>query len=413
MDGSLHEITRCEVCGNGNLRSALNLGLHPMCDDLVAFGDERQCKLYPIEILFCDECITAHQRFQIPKQELFPTTYHYRSRHTADVLNGMKQLVEACRSELGTVGDKKILDIGCNDGSLLSAFRECGATETFGIEPTGAAEDARARGHDVRQDFLTEEVAQDFVRQHGHPDIITFTNVFAHIEDLPAVIRSLLILAHHDTTIVIENHYLGAVIERRQFDTFYHEHPRTYSYASFARIAASLRRGIAVAEFPQRYGGNIRVMLRSSAPLGGPASAQAIRQREKSFGAELLALGRDVELWKTKKRVKLEAAVARHGKLAAKAFPGRSAIPVALLGLDETMISAVYEKPASGKIGHFVPGTRIPIRSDDAFDAASAEGPVVNMAWHIADEIRSYMRERGYRGELIDVIATDDFEASP
>jgi SAM-dependent methyltransferase len=318
----------------------------------------------------------------------------------------MRQLVGACAQELGALKGKIVVDVGCNDGSLLSIFREHGA-KTYGIEPTGAASDARAAGHEVVNDFLTEEVSAQFVDRFGHPDIITFTNVFAHIEDLPAVIRSLLVLAHDDTAIVVENHYLGAVIDRMQFDTFYHEHPRTYSYTAFAFIAQSLERRIAKVEFPSRYGGNIRVIMRPGA--GAHDGWDEVHPREQSFGAALKEMSRKIETWKKTKRAELETLVAQHGTLAAKAFPGRSAIPIKLLGLDEKIISAVYEKPASGKIGHFVPGTRIPIRSDDDFDAKNAEGPVVNMAWHIAGEIESYMRDRGYRGELIDIISPKDF----
>ena len=50
------EINYCEVCGNRRLVSVLNLGNHPLCDDLVPIDDERICKEYPIEILFCDKC---------------------------------------------------------------------------------------------------------------------------------------------------------------------------------------------------------------------------------------------------------------------------------------------------------------------------------------------------------------------
>ena len=413
MTSSLHQIDHCEVCGNPGLTPVLNLGDHPMCDDLVPVGADRRCKEYPIQIDFCDRCLTAHQRYQIPKHELFPPSYHYRSRHTADVLNGMKQLVEACVAELGSLASKKIVDIGCNDGSLLSIFGEAGAGGTFGIEPTGAAEDARGRGHEVVNDFLTEEVAERFVATHGKADLITFTNVFAHIEDLPALIRSLLILAHDQTPIVIENHYLGAVIDRRQFDTFYHEHPRTYSYTSFAFMAEALQRRIARAEFPSRYGGNIRVMLRPADGAQGHDRWDEVHAREREFGARLQNLGHEIDVWKASKRAELEAAVKQHGKLPAKAFPGRSAIPIKLLDLDETMISAIYEKPGSGKINHFVPGTRIPIRSDDDFNVAKAEGPIVNMAWHIAAEIDGYMRGRGYKGQLIDIIAPKDFDEGP
>jgi len=410
MNESLFEIRHCEVCGNKSLSAALDLGRHPMCDDLVPIGDARVCREYPIEILFCGKCITAHQRYQIPKQELFPQSYHYRSRHTADVLNGMKDLVASCISMIGPLAGKSVLDVGCNDGSLLSFFREAGASRTYGIEPTGAASDAADRGHVVINEFLNEEVAQRFVSSHGQPDIITFTNVFAHIEDLPQLVRALLRLLHNGSAVVIENHYLGAVIERRQFDTFYHEHPRTYSYTSLAHVAQSLGRQIASVEFPSRYGGNIRLMMRAPSAHQPFERDSEIRAKEAEFGTLLKRMAGEIEIWKRHKRHVLGAEVARHGKLRGKAFPGRSAIPIKLLGLDEATIEAIHEKPGSAKIGHYVPGTRIPIISDEDFDPKRIDGPVINFAWHIAHEIRQYMRNIGYTGRLIDIIAPSDFQ---
>jgi SAM-dependent methyltransferase len=406
---SSSKITRCEVCGNSDLRLVLDLGAHPMCDDLVPVGDDRVCKEYPIEILFCDVCRTAHQRFQIPKRELFPTTYHYRSRHTADVLNGMKDLVSACEESLGSLVAKKVLDVGCNDGSLLSFFVEKGSI-AFGIEPTGAAADASKRGYTIVNDFFSEVVAEDFVRQHGHPDIVTFTNVFAHIEDLKSVIRALKSVCHARTLIVIENHYLGAILDKSQFDTFYHEHPRTYSYTSFVHIAKSLGRDIARAEFPKRYGGNIRIFLASSPESPGVDKEQlAIAEAEEQFGQRLEQLSEKIVLWQTNKLVEIQHAVAQHGPIRAKAFPGRAAIPIKMLGLTTADVSAAYEKPGSAKIGHYIPGTRIPIKSDDDFDPDAYDAPLLNFAWHISKEITTYLRQRSFTAQIIDIISPEDF----
>lgn len=407
---SVSEITSCEVCGSARLTPGIDLGLHPMCDDLVPVGNDYVCKEYPIDILYCETCRTAHQRFQIAKRELFPATYHYRSRHTADVLNGMKELVAACEATLGSLDAKKIFDVGCNDGSLLSFFAAKGA-KTFGIEPTGAAADAAANGHVVINDFLSEAVTEQFVRQHGKPDVITFTNVFAHIEDLKGVIRALKIAAHEDTLIVIENHYLGAILERSQFDTFYHEHPRTYSLTSFMHIAKSLGMQIVLAEFPKRYGGNVRVFL--SAKRGSQDARDMVEKTgavESGFGKGLTELGAKVAIWKKNKLAEIEAAVAKHGPLAAKAFPGRAAIPIKMLNLSTDHVSAAYEKPTSAKVGNYIPGTRIPIRSDDDFSpAAYGNRPLLNMAWHISSEIEGYLRQRGFAGPIIDIISPDDF----
>jgi len=405
------EITSCEVCGNDSLEFVLDLGSHPMCDDLVSVGDNRVCNEYPIEILFCRICNTGHQRFQVPKEDLFPDTYHYRSRFTADVLSGMKGLVDSCSQRFGRLNGEKVLDIGCNDGSLLDYFREQGAI-TIGVEPTGAYLDAEAKGHITYNNFLSEKLADAIVDAHGKPDFITFTNVFAHIEDLQEVLRSLKKLMSGNTVIVIENHYLGSVLDGNQFDTFYHEHPRTYSYGSFVQMASTLGTQIAGVEFPSRYGGNIRVFLGNSLhnDYTGIVDLNALELREENFYDDFSSLRKNIESWLEVKKKFLQKQFEKHGKLSAKAFPGRAAILVKLLGLDQNLISAVYEKPGSLKVGHYLPGTRIPICSDDdLFDMPDQSLPLLNLAWHIPQEIRIYLSEHRYRGDVFDIIDPREF----
>lgn len=400
-------ITLCEVCGNTELQAALNLGEHPLCDDLIPVGEMRVCEEYPIEILFCDECVTAHQKFQVPKRTLFPATYHYRSRFTVDVLNGMVALVDACAKRVGPLRDKVVLDVGCNDGSLLDFFKQQGAI-TVGIDPTNAFIDGLDKGHHLINGFFDPSIAQQILVKHGAPDIITFTNVFAHIENLPELIDALKVLMGPSSMIVVENHYLGAVLDRFQFDTFYHEHPRTYSLTSFTYIARSLGFQLTGVEFPARYGGNIRVFIGGHQDAEYQTNSTAIidiLNTEKQFGDRLLKMQESIDLWNITMRQQIAELVAKHGKLSAKAFPGRAAILIKLLGLDSDTIDAVYEKPGSMKIGHYIPGTGIPIRSDDEFWAMSNKPAVMlNLAWHISIEIRSYFGKHGYSGQVIDIL---------
>ena len=394
MDESLIKLISCDVCGNNDLISVLNLGHHPLCDDLIRFGDDSTNKEYPIEILFCNRCKTAHQKYQIPKEILFPETYHYRTKATAVVLNGLRDLVNEFILDYGSVSELKVLDIGCNDGSLLDIFKEKGA-HTYGVEPTSSAYEAMIN-HEVIKDFFHDEIAEELKFRCGSFDIITLTNVFAHIEDLESLIKNLKTILSDHTILIIENHYLGSVLKNYQFDTFYLEHPRTYSLSSFIYISNLLGRNISNFNFPGRDGGNIRIYI-----------SKEITSKNLDEDIDFIALFKELNIdlteWKEKKRLQFENLFRVHGPLPAKAFPGRATILINLLKLSVNEISAVYEIKGSIKTGKYVPGTRIPILPEAELYKIKEQKPIINLAWHIPQEVRKNLAKNNYLAEVIDI----------
>ena len=138
-------IKKCQICKK-KLFNFLNLGKQPLCDDLKKIPNIN--KFYKLQVSYCKNCLTAFQKYNIEKKILFPKSYHYRSSNTKDVVEGMKDLVLSSKKYFTKIKGKTVLDIGCNDGSLLSLFKEQGC-KTFGIEPTNAYKDAKKKGHKI------------------------------------------------------------------------------------------------------------------------------------------------------------------------------------------------------------------------------------------------------------------------
>ncbi len=398
-NNDLKIIENCEVCDGKNLEDFLNLGEQPLCDDLAIINSQRLIKKFPIDIGLCKTCYTAHQRFQINPELLFPDSYHYRPRFTDDVINGMKDLVESAENYYGPLEGIKVLDIGCNDGSLLKLFKEKGAI-TYGIEPTDAINDSEALIDYKVNDFFSVQSAKEFNNSYGEVDIITFTNVFAHIEDLNLLIKALKIITTAKTKIIIENHYLGSVISTGQFDTFYHEHPRTYSLKSFTYIAEKLDLNIFAVEFPKRYGGNIRVHM-CDKTANTSSKIEKLIKKEEQIILKSHNWFEEILRWRNDTKDSLRSLINDGNKIVGKAFPGRASIIINFLGIDENIIPKILEKPGSKKIGHYVPGTKIKIEEDDNFNKYDI---IINFSWHINNEIVSYLRKIGYRNRIFSIL---------
>ncbi len=289
-------LKKCQICKK-KLNKLFSLGKHPLCDDLIKINSRKKNITYPIELMFCKECFIVYQKYQIKNQILFPKKYHYRGRFTKDVIDGQKSLVNSIIKKYGNLKNKKILDIGCNDGTLLNFFCKEKAI-TYGIEPTNAFKEASTK-HKIINSFFNYNSAKSIKKKIKEIDYITFTNVFAHINNLDETLQSLKILISNNTKIIIENHYLGSIINKMQIDTFYHEHPRTYSFKSLYNICKKLDLNIEHFEFPKRYGGNIRVFMGKDVPI---RNFKNVLKKERMFFKNLKNIQQNIKKWKLKKK---------------------------------------------------------------------------------------------------------------
>lgn len=397
----------CEICNSKIKKTLINLGKQPIPDNLSKSSKlSIKKRKFKTKVDYCDKCITAYQTVVIKKEDLYTKNYSYRARNTNDVIDGLKNLSIEIKKYTNLKKNYKILDVGCNDGTLLNFFKEK-KFSTFGIEPTNAFKDCKKK-HKIYNNFFDTNIAEKFLRKNGKPDVIIFTNVFAHIENLKEIIKSIKILTDKDTLVVIENHYLISIIRKFQFDTFYHEHLRTYSLNSFHNIGKQLNMGILRCSFPKRYGGNIRIFFRKKINLKKTIKEKITRER-KIFHNMKNSFIKNLNLWKLNKKKYIKNLNKLYGPLLAKSYPARACVIINYLGLNNSNIKNIYEKNISKKINKYVPGTNIKIISDNHFDKKNFTTPIINFSWHISREIRKYLKQNGIKNRVFDIVEKRDY----
>ena len=378
------KIKTCEVCLSKLEGPELDFGYQPLCDELKASPEESLLVTkYHQNIILCQICFTAHQKYQVPKKELFKPNYHYRASLTKDVLNGMEELAKSC-SKYKNLNEKSVvLDVGCNDGSLLSIFKNIYNVKTIEVDPTDSIDDALDLDLKIK-DYFSSDTIEKINEKFNKVDVITFTNVFAHIEDLKSLLVNLKKIISNETLIVIENHYLGSIIEQNQFDTFYHEHPRTYSIKSFDYISNQLDVSILDILFPKRYGGNIRVIM----------SKQSRKKEENILEDNFMVsdfqkIQSYYESWNTDSKKIIEDLVSSGYKFNGKSLPARGVMLINSLDITKSFMPKVFEQNFSPKVGNYVPGTDIYIDRDDNLIGDN----LIIWSWHVVEEIISYLKK--------------------
>lgn len=405
----------CRLCG-GRISKVLDLGRTPPANEFAnreMVEAEVEQDTFPLFLSACHTCGHVQLPVVVDPRRLF-WNYVYVSGTSPVFVEHFRRYAEAMVGSLGLKPGDLVVDVGSNDGTLLSFFKAAGM-RILGVDPARAiAEDATARGIPTISTFLTRDVARDIVAEHGPAKLVTANNVFAHADDLKEVADACHDLLSEDGHFAFEVSYLPSVVNGTLFDTIYHEHT---SYHHLGPLSGFLERSglhLSDAELVETHGGSIRVISgRTRAPLSSRAANLLVEEKASGYTPDVLvaggqgasfgpveALGRNVELLGLRlKRLLIDIKMA--GKtVAGFGAPAKVTTLMHRFGLGKDDISFIVDDSPL-KQGLFTPGKYVPVLPSSALYERRPDYVLV-LAWNFAEPImRSHKRFSDEGGSFI------------
>lgn len=393
----------CQVCGHAPLETVLSLGYMPPVNQMVPIGQvQRQLPWFPTALLHCRKCDLVQLGLAVDPVIIFPPEYPYTSGTTKLLRDNFADLQRESAAMLGLTGEDLVIDIGSNDGTLLSNFKN-GGQRVLGIEPTDVGDIANQRGIPTIKRYFGLDTARQVNREHGPASIVTAANCFAHMEDVHAIVDGIVEMLKPDGVFISESHYLIPLLDTLQYDTIYHEHLRYYSLTSLRHLLDMHGLEVFHARPIPSHGGSIRVYAarRGSRPVQDSVGRMlAAEPHGEAMARRLQAFRRDVILSKLRLLSMLRDLKEKGARIAGISAPSRASTLVNYVGLDEGLIDYVCEIAGSLKIGKYMPGTQIPVVDEFRLFTDQPDCAVI-FSWHIADELAPKLKAKGFRGKLI------------
>lgn len=402
ISASSEVVEKCQICENPDLEPVLFLGYLPPVNAMNDIGERpHEQPSYPAQLLYCPRCHLVQLGLIVSPKILFPYSYPYTSSTTKILRDNFAELYQECKTLVSLSRDDLIIDIGSNDGNLLSNFKD--NHKVLGITPEEIGKIAIERGIPTIIDYFTAEVARKVIAEHGQAKIITATNVFAHIANVNNVLKSILELLTGDGVFISESHYLLPLIETLQYDTIYHEHLRYYSLHSLKYLLEMNGLEIIHAKQIPTHGGSVRVYASRKGTYPVKKTVAALLEKEKKTVLDkknLLEFKKKVVVSKLELHSLLLDIKKKGKRIYGVGAPSRASTLINYVGIDDGIMDYVVEIKGSHKIGKYIPGTLIPVVEESRLFEDQPEYAML-LSWHIADELAPKLREKGFEGEFI------------
>ena len=395
--GYVHK-TQCRVCKGTDLVRFLSLGEHPPVDNFTDKAHIKEEKRYPLDVYFCRMCNLVQLLDVVAEDELFHGEYAYFSSASAPLVEHFKSYAEDLKKDFLQKNDL-VVDIGSNDGILLQFFT--GTYRVLGIEPSSnVAEIARSKGIETIDGFFTVEMAGKIVEKYGKAKIVTANNVFAHIDDIDEIVSAVQTLLTDDGVFVSESHYLLDLIEKREFDTVYHEHLCYYSVKPLIHLFERFGMEVFDVRRVGVHGGSIRVYARKKSGKPRNPSVEILLKLEEEAGLHSIerfsGFQKEVEAIR-EKLVSLVRGFRKEGKtVTAYGAPAKGNTLLNFCGFTADDLKYVTDTTPQ-KIGLLTPGSHIPVVSPEIL-ATETPDYILLLAWNYREFIlkkEKALRERG------------------
>jgi len=394
-------VERCQVCNSPKLEAILFLGYLPPVNQLHNIGEQpHEQPSYPAQLLHCQNCHLVQLGLIVDPEVLFPPEYPYTSSTTKILRENFAELYEECKSIAKLGKEDLVVDIGSNDGNLLSNFKD--KHRVVGITPEEIGKLAIQRGIPTIINFFNREAVEKIRKGYGKAKIITATNVFAHIENVNEAVKLIMELLAEDGIFISESHYILRLIETLQYDTIYHEHMRYYSLHSLKYLLEKHGIEIIHAKEIPTHGGSIRVYAARKGKYPIKDTVAVLLKNEESLldKERLLEFRERIVLSKLKLHSLLLDIKKKGKRVYGIGAPSRASTLINYVGLDDGIIDCVMEIKGSHKIGKYIPGTLIPVLEESRLFEEQPDYALL-LSWHIADELIPKLKQNGFRGEFI------------
>lgn len=388
--------TRCRVCGNPALIPILELGVQSMTGRFPA-PDEPEPPAGPLSLVLCDRssapdaCGTLQLQHDYDQGEMFGERYGYRSAVTETMRRHLTAKVEALVARVSPRPGDAVLDIGCNDGTLLRAYDGLGLRR-IGIDPSsGPLAHLMPDGVELVVDFFSAARLRPLLGD-AKLAIVTSIAMFYDLADPVGFMREVRALLAEDGVWEMEQSYMPLMLDELTYDTICHEHLTYYGLSQIAWMAERADLRILDASTNDVNGGSFRVQL---TPAGGPRRPTA--ESERTIAALLERERRD--RLDTPDPYRAFARRIGHHREVVQGFFAETAGRLTLgygastkgnvvlqhCGVSARELPAILERSPQ-KFGMTTPGTRIPIVSEEEGRARRPDFLFV-FPWHFREEI--------------------------
>jgi hypothetical protein len=389
------EIQHCRICGNPSLVSVLNLGTQYLTGVFPQSPDQ-PLTCGPLELVAChiqdaeQHCGLLQLRQTYQLEEMYGQNYGYRSGLNRAMVSHLEQMVEHVRQLVPTTSGDLVIDIGSNDGTLLSRYPAGGPT-LCGIDPT-AAKFRQYYREDIRviPDFFSAELVH---RRFGdqRAKIVTSIAMFYDLQRPMEFVRQVRDILADDGIWLLEQSYLPAMLQANAYDTICHEHLEYYSLRQIVWLMDHCGMKVLDVSENDTNGGSFAVTVaRAESPLAPRTDRiAAMAAAEEAAG---LSSQRPMEEFRRRtfahrdELLTLLSDLRREGRtVVGYGASTKGNVILQFCGITPELLPAIAEVNPD-KYGCFTPGTRIPIISE-AGAAAMKPDYLLVFPWHFRETL--------------------------
>ena len=392
-------IENCRICNSKDLKVVLDYGDVALADSFLTVEEIPNEKKYPLRLCVCSKCKHVQIDDIIDPSILFEH-YVWHSGSSKSVIKFADELYENLSSRFGNV-KPRVLEIACNDGSILSVFKNNGC-EVLGVDPAkNIVEIAKSRGINAIAKFFNLETANYVNSEFGKKDVIIARNVLAHVSDLHGLVKGIKLLLSSNGFASIEFPQLKTTFNELQYDQVFHEHIGFHSLDSVKTLFEMYDMEVFDVEELWIHGGSLRVFIQhNQGPRKIKENVERLLKEEIDIGLLELSSWYNFGLRAIAHRISLMTEIEKlknqDKKVIIYGASGKGQSLLQFCGIDKSLIDCVIDK-SEMKQGKLTPGTHIPIHPPSYIAESKAEIMLL-CAWNFAKEIMEPEHEFVSRG---------------